>query len=247
MNRKLLQYRNRSIVDEWNTTEATLDSLAKKYGGITREAIRIILKKEKAKGIFVLEAYGKTKKSLRIKSKYGDFISTVDQEVLDRYQNSDYKKWRDDHTVYKRKLITKTEKKLLREGKIIPRITDLSDRTQNIGKYKIIQNMKAKEYTLSQIGEALGLSVARITQLVKDMKVIGYELDRVAHQNQFKSISLTKKEIQRRDKLIMESMRTKTAMTEVAEKSGLNVYNLRSHKSRYITEKKYKDFLKSRI
>ena len=92
MNRKLLQYRNRSIVDEWNTTEATLDSLAKKYGGITREAIRIILKKEKAKGIFVLEAYGKTKKSLRIKSKYGDFISTVDQEVLDRYQNSDYKK-----------------------------------------------------------------------------------------------------------------------------------------------------------
>ena len=238
-----LAERNKKILDEWNNTGATLDSLGKKYGGISRERIRQILKQERSKGEFVLESCGKHKNHLKLKDRYGDFPHIVEQEVLNRYQDPYYAEWVDSKRTYEQSLIHKAEKKLMLSGKIIPKISP-SRRKDNTHRYQTIQSMKAKGHTLDQIGKKLGLGKVRICQLVKEMRELGYELERTAHPNQVKACSLTKEELQRRSELIMEAMRTKTPMRKIITKMGIPFANIYRHKSTYITENVYRDWLK---
>ena len=104
--------------------------------------------------------------------------------------------------------------------------------------------MKAKGKTLDQIAEALNLSKIRVSQHCKEMRELGYQFERSAPPSHLEATSLPEKEIKRRSEMIMEGMRTSKPMRIIAKEIGMNVANAYRHKSKYINEEIYEDWLR---
>ena len=239
-----IEARNLLILEEWNTTGATYEEIATKHGGITRERVRQVIDALRSEGIYALEARSEEKRTLRIDSKYGDF--DAEKEVLKRYKDSDYYDWRNGLAHYKVAQVRLAEKRLRKIGKIFPR-SNKSKRLLKLDythRYKFIKEMKAKGKTLDQIAEALNLSKIRVSQHCKEMRELGYQFERSAPPSHLEATSLPEKEIKRRSEMIMEGMRTSKPMRIIAKEIGMNVANAYRHKSKYINEEIYEDWLR---
>ena len=239
-----IEARNLLILEEWNTTGATYEEIATRHGGITRERVRQVIDTLRSEGRYALEARSEEKRTLRIDSKYGDF--DAEKEVLKRYKDSDYYDWRNGLAHYKVAQVRLAEKRLRKIGKIFPRSNKIkhSLKLDYTHRYKFIKEMKAKGKTLDQIAEALNLSKIRGSELCKEMRELGYQFERSAPPSHLEATSLPEKEIKRRSEMIMEGMRTSKPMWIIAKKIGMNVANAYRHKSKYINEEIYEDWLR---
>lgn len=237
-----LKARNLLILEEWNTTGATYQELATKHGVGTRERVRQIINILRSEGRYALEARSEEKRRLKFDSKYGDF--DAEKEVLKRYKDTDYYEWKDGLIRYNSAQVRLAEKRLRKIGKIFPRQNRTSRKLDYTHRYKYIKEMKAKDKTLDQIAEAMNISKIRVAQHCKEMRELGYQFERSAPPSHLEATSLPEKEIKRRSEMIMEGMRTSKPMRIIAKEIGLNLLNVYRHKSKYINEEIYEDWLK---
>jgi DNA-binding CsgD family transcriptional regulator/transposase len=241
-----LSARDLLIVEEWNASgTSTLQSLGNKYN-LTRERIRQIVDRARFNKVEVIEMKDKFNK--RYEEKYRPILKTLQAYILDNYYNPDYKDWKKEqgNVVYKE--IRKIEKNLIKEGLLTPVLKFKNyweERERLYGdRYATIKKLKEEECTLDVIAKKMGLSKPRISQHIREMKILNIPYERMACPNQVLACSLPKEEMQYRIETIMSGMKQSKTSKSIAEEIGIDTHQVYRYKAKYITKEIYEDWLK---
>ena len=187
--KKKLAKKNEKIIKMWNKGIYTLDEIGQEFS-VTRERIRQILKKAKSDGIFVEEVQNVS--SERAKNRIHEKASKVNKnEFAYDYVNnmgaamirSKYDLTNDTYKYL--------EKLILKEGIISPRdkvINSVINSYENpneetIHREKVILEMKEKNCSLSEIADALGISIPLVSRIITTMIDKGIYLKNVKASN----------------------------------------------------------------
>tara|TARA_R110000765_G_scaffold126211_2_gene224040 strand:- start:466 stop:1383 length:918 start_codon:yes stop_codon:yes gene_type:complete len=242
----VLSARDLLIVEEWNASgTSTLQSLGNKYN-LTRERIRQIVDRARSNKVEVIER--KDKFNNRYEEKYRPIFKTLQAYILDNYYKPHYMDWKKEQRNAVCNEVRRIEKNLIKEGLLTPvrKFKDYWEERERLygDRYATIKKLKEEGFTLGQIAKKMGLSKPRISQHVKEMKVLNIPYKRASYPNQVLACSLPEEEIQYRLETIMSGMKESKTANEVAEELGIDQGQVYRYKSIFITKEIYEDWLK---
>lgn len=233
------------IVEEWNASgTSTLQSLGNKYN-LTRERIRQIVDRARSNKVEVIEMKDKFNK--RYEEKYRPILKTLQAYILDNYHKPHYMDWKKEQGNVVCIEARKIEKNLIKEGLLAPvrKFKNYWEERERLygDRYATIKRLKEEGCTLDVIAKKMGLSTPRISQHVKEMKVLNIPYERTSYPNQILASSLPEEEIQYRLETIMSGMKESKTANEIAEELGIDRGQVYRYKSRFITKEIYEEWL----